>query len=165
MIDVGKDRRKYYRYDTEMKLHFRVHYDIRTKVKFHILNAIKKRILLKRYSGVSKNISAEGLCFVSRKKLTVGDILLLEIYPPKAKKPVLLEGEVRWSHPVSTDPRYKKLCHTGVKLLLADGKAVSGSIFHDKENDVAWSVVLESVFGSFKKMIKSLKEKHKKASG
>ena len=45
--------------------------------------------------------------------------------------------------------------HTGVKLLSVDDKAVSDSIVHDKDSNITWSIVLESVFESFKEFVKN----------
>ena len=56
------ERRKYLRYDTEMKVYFRVKYDIETRVKFKVLKGEPTH----KYSGLCKNVSVEGLCFVSQ---------------------------------------------------------------------------------------------------
>lgn len=161
MKKVKQERRKYYRYDTEMKVYFRVSYDVRTKVMFQVIDIGKKKNMLKKHPGISKNISVEGLYFVSKKELAKGDILLLEVYAPNTKVPNLMEGEVRWSHKNPKDIKYKDMFHTGVKLITVNGKSVTDSIYHDKKYEVDWSIVLEAVFGSFKKMIKHLKENEK----
>ena len=86
-----KERRRYQRYDTQMRVFFRVQYDIHTKIKFQIIDATRNKKSLRKYNGISKNISVEGLCFTSRKQLTPHDILLLELYVPHAKRPVRME--------------------------------------------------------------------------
>ena len=152
MKKFDKERRKYYRYDTEMKIYFRVSYDVQTKVTFQVIDGDKS----KRYSGISKNISVEGIYFVSEKELKEGDKLLIEINTPKMKVASLMEGEVRWSHKVLDDPKYSDMFHTGVKIITVDGESVADSIYHDKKYAVDWSIVLESVFGSFNEMIRHL---------
>ena len=49
--------------------------------------------------------------------------------------------------------------HIGVILSRVDGESVYDSIHFDKEYGVNWSVVLESVFGSYKML---MGEKYKK---
>ena len=156
-MKIDKERRKYYRYDTEMKIYFQVSYDIRTKVNFQVLDSTKKKGISTKHSGLSKNISAEGLSFVSKRKLELGDILLLEVYAPNVKIPVLMDGEVRWSHKIPQAPKHKDMFHTGVRLISVNGKSVADSIYYDQKYKVDWSIVLESVFGSFKEMVKQLK--------
>lgn len=160
MKNINNERRKYYRYDTEMKLYFRVSYDVRTKVAFQVLGDDEDKS--KRYFGISKNISVEGIYFVSKKELKKGDRLLLEIYAPKSKTPSFMEGEVRWSHKIPEDQKYSDMFHTGVKLITANGKSVADSIYHDKKYEVDWSIVLEAVFGSFNEMIRHLRKNEKK---
>jgi hypothetical protein len=151
-----KERRKYQRYNTEMELYFRVIYDIRTRVRFQILNTLKKQAP-RRYSGVSKNISVEGLRFVSNKKLKKGNMLLLEVYTPNAKVPIQMQGEVRWSQRLLQGPKKENIFDTAVRVTLVNGKPVADSIHFDAMYKVAWSSVLEDVFGSYKAMIKRLK--------
>ncbi|MGD9015695.1 MAG: PilZ domain-containing protein [Candidatus Omnitrophota bacterium] len=160
-IALGKkwerERRKYQRYNTEMEVYFRVIYDIRTKVRFQVLDIHKPGHPLKKYFGISKNISVEGLRFVSKKKLKKGDILLLEVYAPNVKIPIQMRGEVRWSRKLLHGPKKKNLFHTAVRLTLVNGRSVADSIHFDVGYKVAWSTVLEAVFGGYKTMVKKLK--------
>jgi hypothetical protein len=75
---------------------------------------------------------------------------------PKVKVPVKMQGEVRWSKKITQDLR-RNFYRSGVKLISVNGKTVDKTIHFDKKYKVVWSVVLESVFGSFHKMIKKLK--------
>lgn len=150
MNDAWQERRKYARYETEAKIYFRVTYDIKTKVKFQVIDKEKDKILPPRYSAMSQNVSVEGLCFTSTKNLAQGNILYIEVYLPGRKDPVCTEGEVRWSRATSPDQKMKDKFNTGVKLLRINGCPVAESIYHDQVNRVAWSAVLESIFGSFK---------------
>ena len=162
---MGKDsgeRRQYVRYETEMKVYVRASYDLKTKVVFRVLNINKQRYSFRRQAGLTKNISVEGLRFSSKRQLNQGDKLLLEIYVPKQKVPVKMEGEVRWSRKLPEEADGKGLFHTGVKLISVGGVSVAESIHYDEEYKVVWSEVLESVFGSFIAMVKELSNKDKK---
>ena len=149
------ERRKYLRYGTEMKVYFRVKYDIETRVKFKVLQGESTH----KYSGLCKNVSVEGLCFVSKKKLNVGDLLLLEVYEPIIKGPIVMEGQVRWSRRLPGEDGAEDVYHTGVKLALVNGKSVPDSIRLDSKYKVAWSIVLDSLFGNFAAMVRKLKKR------
>ena len=171
-----QEKREYERYDTHAKIYFHVTYDITTKVKFRVMDKVKNKALSKKYEAVSKNVSAEGLCFSSDKLLVPGDLLYLEVYLPvpadvkiplssKYKKPILMEGEVRWSQEAQAQAKGGKVFHTGVWLLTVNGKPVEESVYFDDANKVVWSIVLESIFGKFRITAKkyiSLKIKEKK---
>lgn len=163
MNNPNEERRKYSRYNTEMKVFFRVSYDVKTKVTFQVITADSagNEGASEKYLGISRNISVEGLCFVSDKKLEPGKIILLEVYPPKVKTPVQMKGEVRWSQEVPGDSEGKNKIHTGVKLIEVNNMPVADSIYYDEEYKVYWSSVLETIFSSFKYMIEHDKGKQK----
>ena len=71
---------------------------------------------------------------------------------PGAKEPVAMEGGVVWSRATSFEPQDENKFDTGVKLFSVQGKGVEGSVFFDGANKVYWSLVLESIFGSFKEL-------------
>ena len=160
MDNFNIERRKYLRYDTEMKVYFRVKYDMETRVKFKVLEDGAEH----KYSGLCKNVSVEGLCFVSKKKLNVGDLLLLEVYEPIIKGPVVMEGQVRWSRRLPGEDGAEDVYHTGVKLVLVNGKSVPDSIHLDGKYKVAWSIVLDSLFGNFAAMVRKLKKGKRSAA-
>ena len=155
-----KEKRKYQRYNTEMKVFFQVTYDIRTKVEFEVIDKSKTKTVHK-YSGVSENISAEGLRFVSRKQLNSGDLLLVEIYTPKTNKPVAMEAQVCWSRKFSNAQKRKESFRTGVKLVKVGGKLIKNSIHFDKKYHVLWSKALDDVFGGFAAMTRHQKKTKK----
>ena len=157
MKRIEKERRKYQRYDTEIKVYFRVIYDIKTKVRFQIIDDLKQKHAPRKYSGISKNVSVEGLRFVSRKALRRGDILLLKVYTPNVKVPIQMQGEVRWSRKLPQGLEKKNVFNTAVRLTLVNGKSVADSIHFDAGYKVAWSAVLEAVFGGYKAMLRKLK--------
>lgn len=155
-----RDKRKYKRYNTEARVYFDFAYDLETKVKFEVLKQKQLKNTNKKYLAVSRNISAEGLCFVSHKNVKLGDELYLEVYLPNVVEPIYMKGDVKWCDAVSGSSTYvmgdkenKPMFHIGVILTTVEGKNVNESIYFDKEYKVNWSVVLESVFGSYKMLM------------
>ena len=63
MNETNKNKRKHDRYDTELKVYFDCVYELKTLVKFQVKDPDAKTPLLRKYSALSKNISAEGICF------------------------------------------------------------------------------------------------------
>ena len=150
-----KNKRRYERYDAEARVYFRLIYDVRTKVKFQILDKRNEnRALSQKYIATCRNVSTEGLCFISNKVLKKGDFLYLELYMPTKEEPIQMEGQVRWSQAIPSKQKYEQKFDTGVKLATVDGKSVLDSIHHDGTNQIVWSSVLESVFGDFRKLMK-----------
>ena len=143
------ERRRYERYNTEAKIYFQVAYSLETLVKFQVVDK-DKNLLSEKYSALSRDLSADGVCFISGRKLEKGDGLLLELYLPKQATPISMTGEVHWSEPVP-DKKDPLEFATGVKLISVDGKPVAESIFFDEEHKMVWSTALESVFGNFRK--------------
>ena len=148
------EKRKYERYDTALKLYFDRSFEVETKVKYQLLDKQNDKPLSRKYAALSKNVSAEGLSFLASQQLTAGDYLHLEVYLPTATKPVHMEGEVRWSNPAAADKREGPMFQTGVLLTKVNGEAVDPTIHFDKQYQVSWSNVLESVLGNFKNLAK-----------
>lgn len=153
-MDQSPEKRKYERYDTELKLYFDRAFEVETKVKYQLLDKQNDKPLSRKYAALSKNVSAEGLSFLASQQLKHGDYLHLEVYLPTATKPVHMEGEVRWSNPMAADKREGPMFQTGVLLKKVNGKMVDKTIHFDKEYCVNWSNVLESVLGNFKDLAK-----------
>lgn len=154
-----KERRKYARYDTEAKIYFCVEYDIKTKIKFKILD--DEGLLARKNAAVSRNVSAEGLSFSANRKLKKGEILYLEVYLPSQKNPITMTGEVRWSHPRSGKLKDSYKFDSGVRLLMVEDKIVSKTIYFDKKHSIYWSVILDYIFGSFSRLVKNKRWKNK----
>ena len=148
-----EERRRYERYDTEVKIYFRVSYDIKTKVEFQIVNKNKQRLLSEKHHGLSRNVSVEGMRFSSDKKLRKGEILYIGLYLPRQKEPISMIGKVRWSKMFFSRMQDKYVFDTGVKLMSVGEKSVSESIYFDEKHSVFWSIVLESVLGNFRKLM------------
>jgi hypothetical protein len=89
-------------------------------------------------------------------------MLYLEMYLPKRKDPVCMIGEVRWSKKMLPRHQNTPTFDTGLRLISAMGKSVSKSVHLDKKYQVFWSIVLEHVFGSFRKWIRARKYKNEK---
>jgi len=143
------EKRRHECYTAEAKVYFSVIYDVKTKVKFQVLDKDGTyQILGDKFPAISKDISAEGMRIVCKKELKKGDLLHLEIYLPNQRDPLVMEGEVRWSQKLPDMDHFD----AGIKLSKINGKVVSSSVYHDGVNQIVWSTVLESVFGDFKKI-------------
>jgi hypothetical protein len=151
---IERERRKYPRYDTEMKVYIQLKYDVKTRVKFRVMTAGRKVEVAHKYSGLSKNVSAEGICFAAKKKLKKGDLLFIEVYEPKVKGPVVMEGVVRWSRKLPLIAGKKDMYSTGVLLISVNGRSIADSIHFDRKYNVIWSAVLEALFGNFASTLK-----------
>ena len=151
MNETNKNKRKHDRYDTELKVYFDCVYELKTLVKFQVKDPDAKTPLLRKYSALSKNISAEGICFSTGKKLNPGDLLKLEIYLPQEANPICMDGEVRWCTNIpSLAGESESKFDVGIRLLTVADQSVENSVYFDEPNQITWSVVLESVLGGFK---------------
>jgi hypothetical protein len=136
--------RKYERYDAQVMA-----YGIKAELEFKVINKdSEKEILSEKYPAVCKNVSAEGVCFTSQKKLQKGDKVYLEIYLSDKKDPIRLEGEVRWSHETSLKQKQENNFDSGVRLLTVEGKSIHNTIYYDQRLKIYWSIILETIFGS-----------------
>ena len=145
MLKKNNDVRRHDRYDTDVKVHFYVPYELKTKVNFQFKKTQPDPSLNKKFTGITKNISAGGICFVSELRLESGDCILIDIYLPGIEKPIFMEGEVRWCKVNEEGLQF----YTGVQLVKVYDKPVEESIYFDQEHQVIWSNVLEQVLGSF----------------
>lgn len=145
MLKKNNEVRRHDRYDTDVKVHFYVPYDLKTKINFQFKQTQQDASLNRRFSGITKNISAGGICFVSELRLQPGDYILIDIYLPGIEKPISMEGEVRWCKVNEEGLQF----YTGVQLTKVYDKPVEDSIYYDQEHQVIWSNVLEQVLGSF----------------
>ncbi len=144
-----KEKRRFCRYDTDAKVQFYVTFDVHTWVEFQIVGHKPTVKSIKKYTGVSRNVNPEGLAFRSGKKLSKGDRLALFVKVPSSNKSIRMDGEVRWSKPIPGSKNYD----TGVRLTMVEGNSVERSIVIDAKYQVAWSIVLESIFGNFKHLM------------
>ena len=151
-----KNKRKGNRYDTDLEIQFFASFDMRTRIDYQLKRAVKQAVgLNKPASGISKNISVEGLRFCTEQPLQKGDTLLLDLFVPSAQTPVPMEGQVRWTRPDSLSSqdgpqRYE----VGVKLLSVRGEEVEKTVFFDEIHKIMWSNVLEAVFVGFEDALK-----------
>ncbi len=152
------ERRKYPRYGTEVEVYFQISYDIHTKIDYQHIDTEKEETERKKHHAVSKNVSAEGLCLQSPEELNKGDLLKMDVYVPGKGAPVLMKGEVRWSHEISLNNK-EKYFDTGIKIISVEDHSVTDTIKVDKENNVIWSNVLDAIFGSFGKISKENRKK------
>jgi len=143
------DQRKFCRYDTDAKVQFYVSFDIHTRVEFQVIGGKPNKKYVRKYSGISKNVNPEGLAFRSTKKLHKGDRLVLFVRVPSSDKSIRMDGEVRWCKALTRG----KYFDTGVRLDKVEGNSVERSVIIDLKYNVAWSIVLESIFGNFKHLM------------
>ena len=149
MEDMGLNRRRYPRYDTEMEVYFKVRYDTHIRVEFQVIESHHEGSVKPKYFGLCNNVSAEGLLIVSKKILTRDDILLLEVYDPIIKNPIKMEGQVRWCEKCPGSSKEHDLAYTGIQITMVNGKPVVDTLYFDQKYMVVWSGVLESIFGTF----------------
>ncbi len=148
--NLKEDKRKYQRYDSELSVYFNVNYDLKTKVVFWLFTRGRDPQALPKYFAVSKNVSAQGLCFHSEHRLRKDTPLFLEVYVPKKEDPVLMTGAVRWCKPFPPGDTKAGRFYAGIKLLTVHDKQVVPTIYFDETYKVIWSNVLESIFGSYR---------------
>ena len=70
-------------------------------------------------SAITKNLSVEGVRFLSEKKLEPGYVLKMEIFLTSESMPLRLGGEVIWCQSL-IQPDGKEMFETGVKLFTVD---------------------------------------------
>jgi len=97
------EKRKYFRWPAEVE------------IKFKLKGDGVQHPDIGNFGALSKNLSVEGICFVSENKLVPGNVLRLELSLPRQKDLVYLEGEVRWSVPMQKIDQ-KGMFETGIKL-------------------------------------------------
>jgi len=139
-------QRKFPRFETDVKVSFKVAYDFRTEVDFKVQG---ERPQEQTYLGFSRNISVSGLCFESPKELKTGDYLWLELHLPKNGDVIYMEGEVRWSNLLEVSPSSPRQYLSGIFVKKVDGVEVSDTVYFDEEYRVSWSELLERVLGGF----------------
>ena len=108
-----EERRKYIRLNVANEVNFRV----RDK-KTPACRQAGTGPLKAKTSGVSKDISMEGICFSTEKQLESGTKLDLEIMLPSGSEPLILKGEVKWSRLLEAEANAKAMFDTGVQLLV-----------------------------------------------
>lgn len=141
----NQERRRYKRFKTEAEIYFSVSYELETKVEYSVIEE-QAANRSKKYHAVSKNVSAQGVCFETEKQLIPGNHLLMEVYIPKSNDPVLMRGEVKWSSPILNN---QNMYDCGVIVSKVNGLDLDKSIHFDNYYDVDWSILLESIFGNY----------------
>ena len=142
-----QNKRKHSRYETDIKVLFHVPYDFRTEVDF----ALTDNQPAEKYTGISRNLSAYGLCFETNKELRIEDRLWLEFHLPDTKEVIYMQGIVRWCQTSAVVPEMPKTYMVGVEINIVDGVDVEQTIYYDQKYAVFWSELLERVLGSFSK--------------
>ena len=155
MTNKKQEKRESRRYKTNVEIYFDFVYDLKTKIKFELID--QEKALSKKYPAVSRNVSTEGLCFVTQKELEHEDLLHLEVYLPSAKNPIHMKGKVVWCEPTSSSldemspkKQDQQSFNVGVRVVSVNETPVHQTAHHDEVYDVDWSIVLESVFGNYR---------------
>lgn len=143
------EKRHHRRIDANYNINFI--YDVAAKLKGKSDN---HSTAINKFAALTKNISASGLGFITNKELCEGDSLKIQFFLPKSKVSINMEGVVKWikALELSNKNRYE----TGVKINTINGKSVADTIRYDEQYQVEWSDVLESVFGKYNTVIRSL---------
>lgn len=101
MDNKAAEKRKYIRFFADTKISFKTQE--------------KKQASEKEILGALKNLSIEGICFMSDSKLEPGTIIKVEAVLPSRTNPLRLEGEVRWAQS-KKEIDGKEMFEIGVKL-------------------------------------------------
>ncbi len=99
--DTYKERRKYLRLDASARV------NVKSKKK-----GTKKPSA--EAQALAKNMSIEGICFISDKKLSPGKAAEVEIYLPGERKPLHIHGDIVWTRKVKKGG--KAAFESGIKL-------------------------------------------------
>ena len=160
--DRREERRRAPRHETEAKITFYVNFDVRTRVDYRVKKAEDEEFSEKKHSGISKNVSVEGLCFSSEVALQKSDGVYMEVFVPQSETPIFMQGTVQWCRPVEdgSGARFE----TGIKVRDVNGESVENTIFFDNIHKILWSNLLESVFSSFKELSKARIERLRSVS-
>ena len=96
------ERRKFIRFDLNASLKYRFFDDM------NIDECIK---------GKAKNLSAEGVCIVTKKEIPQNKNIELYVSLPERKKPVMVHGKVIWTHKIKkSDKNMPDHFEAGIKL-------------------------------------------------
>ena len=88
---------------------------VEAKVTFQFTEKGQEQPSFGTVKAISKDLSVEGICFISNKQVPPSSRLKLEIVLSPDQQPVKLEGDVKWSRPVSPQ-KGQELFSTGVRL-------------------------------------------------
>jgi hypothetical protein len=144
MSSPNSEHRHSPRYDKHVRLAFDYLYNATTQLSYEVEKESSK------HAGVSKNIGATGLCLTSPNQLKIGQRLRLEVFLPNSSRSIHMDGLVRWC---SCSGKNRELFDAGIKLEKVEGEPVDATVHLDEENHVLWSNVLESVFGTYRKIV------------
>ncbi len=153
----GEERRRSPRYETDVKIQFYVNFNLKTVVEYRIKEEGAEDFSEEKYTGITKNVSVEGLCLSSRINLNKGDALYMEVFVPQSKAPIIMEGRVQWCRAAEGDQKEEGIedfYDAGIKVVSVNGEFVEQTIFFDEVHKMLWSSVLETVFSSFKELSK-----------
>jgi len=95
-----------------------IRFDLNTNIKFTYFD---KMNVDESFKGKAKNLSAEGVCIVTRKEIPRDKNIELDISLPGKKTPARIHGRVIWTHRVKgTDKNTPDRFESGIKLYTMD---------------------------------------------
>lgn len=145
-------KREHKRFEAKDRISLNFEYTIESSLDVSSIPPKKKkgRGAFSKYSAVAKNVSVEGICFRSKKKLDKGKMLDLKLFLSDSDKSVHMQGRVRWSAAASKKKGGRNY-DTGVLLTMIEERPVHDSVHFDEGYHLYWSDVLETVMEGFKK--------------
>ena len=91
-----------------------IRFDLNTSLKYKFFDDIN---IDERMKGKAKNLSAEGVCIVTKKEIPQNKNIELSISLPERKKPVKVHGKVVWTHKIKrADKNIPDHFEAGIKL-------------------------------------------------
>jgi len=156
-MNNSPERRRDVRIKTNVKVCYHVAFDIDAKVKYQVISNEEKLGNKKKYNAVTKNVSAEGVCFICDRQLEKGSVLSIELKEPNKKLSVSLQGKIRWCHEFIADSNKKNEFHVGVKVNLVNDASVYDSIVEYEDAKMRWSILLETIYGKYEDFNKDFK--------
>ena len=94
--------------------------DLETKINVSSLDITNAKAKASRMKAVGKNIGIKGILVVSDKKLKRDTLVTLEIFMPGKKKPIYIEGDVRWCVPINKKAKNPRKFEVGIQFLTVE---------------------------------------------
>lgn len=145
------DKRLHERHDYREQVYFDFIYDFQAKVDFNSFDEENESGNSEQYSGITHNVSTQGLCFSTDAEVSSHSILDIYVHLMNKDETVKLQGEVRWNKVTSVDQNGNKRFDVGIHLTQINGRSVQETIHYDENYHIYWSEVLESLLGNFRK--------------
>ncbi len=147
MADHPNNQREHQRYETSIDAFFERIYPVKHKVDYQHVPPPPEKPSETRYPATTSNVSAQGLCLLSERRLQIGDTIALSAVLPKSNENIKMTGQVQWCRMVNPHRSQRGDFSTGVKVETIDGKKVLDTIVYDPTLKIFWSDILEKLVG------------------